>query len=136
MGAIYSLLIHKITAKPSTIKNRYNSHNNRIFCIFNSHIIRSPQRNLKMKFTISQSKYRYKSNGNKNIQKSKSFSILLTIFATFAILTSYSINTANTPQTPSEKTSTLRIGNFSNIIFLFFLSVKTILNGYYYVYYI
>ncbi len=69
-----------------------------------------------MKFKILQSKYRYKSqHNNQYIQKSKSISILLTIFVTFAILTSFSANGVNAQQTPSEKTSTLRIGYFPNI---------------------
>ncbi len=69
-----------------------------------------------MKFKISLSKNRYKSqHNNQYIQKSKSISILITIFVTFAILSSYPINGVNAQQTPSEKTSTLRIGYFPNI---------------------
>ncbi len=69
-----------------------------------------------MKFKISQSKNRYKSQHTyQHKQKSRSISILLTIFVTFAILTSYSIYSVNAQQTPSEKTSTLRIGYFPNI---------------------
>ncbi len=69
-----------------------------------------------MKFKISQSKNRFKSqHHNQNIQKSKPISIILTIFVTFAILTGYSINGVNAQQTPSEKTNTLRIGYFPNI---------------------
>ncbi len=69
-----------------------------------------------MKFKISLSKNRYKSqHNNQYVQRSKSISILITIFVTFAILTSYPINGVNAQQTPSEKTSTLRIGYFPNI---------------------
>jgi NitT/TauT family transport system substrate-binding protein len=68
-----------------------------------------------MKFKIPQSNNRYKPLDNQSRQKSKSISILLTIFVTFAILTSYSINSVTAQQTPSEKTSALRIGYFPNI---------------------
>ncbi|HYP42482.1 MAG TPA: ABC transporter substrate-binding protein, partial [Candidatus Nitrosocosmicus sp.] len=68
-----------------------------------------------MKLKISQSNNRYKSHNNQYKQKPNSISILLAIFVTFAIVTSYSINSVNAQQTPSEKTSTLRIGYFPNI---------------------
>ncbi len=68
-----------------------------------------------MKSKISQSKNRYESHNNQYKQKSKSISVLLTIFVTFAVLTSYSMNSVAAQQTQSEKTSALRIGYFPNI---------------------